>query len=195
MKFKRFLFRGAVLAICICAAFTASTAHCDEPRLPDQPKDYAAIVRPQLPPGWHCSYDFSTLVISHDEQVTYLNKIGLPNGKHNDEFFKENGFQGPYLIVMKFVSRLSEADQRALVDRRKQAVDEAGKGRKHEKYTGMDVYQQHFVPEYFNARFSIDLQTSDSWPLEIVSPADFMKQRDAIMKLLLINLRKYPTRR
>ncbi len=113
MAFKRFAIRGAVLAICICAAFAASTAHCDEPRLPDQPKDYAAIVRPQLPPGWHCSYDFSTLVISHDVQVTYLNTIGLPSGEHNDEYFKEYGFQGPYLIVMKFVSRLSEADQRA----------------------------------------------------------------------------------
>ncbi len=58
----------------------------------------------------------------------------------------------------------------------------------------MDVYEQHFVPEYFNGRFSVDLHTSDSWPLKIVSPTDFMKQRDAIMKLLLINLQKYPTR-
>ena len=82
--------------------------------MPDQPIDYATIVRPQLPPGWRCTYDFSRLVISYDEQVTYLNKLGLPFGEHNDEFFKKHGVQGPYLIVMKFVSRLNEADQRAL---------------------------------------------------------------------------------
>jgi hypothetical protein len=195
MAFGRSAFRRALLAIFICAALVAGTAHCEEPPLPDQPKDYAAIVRPQLPPGWHCSYDFSTLVIAHDEQVTYLNKIGLPGGKRNDAFFKEYGVGAPYLIVMKFVSRLSEADQRALVDRRNQAVDDARKGREHEKYTGADVYEQHFVPKYFNDRFSIDVQMSDSWPLELVSPADVVKQRDAILKLLQANLRKYPVRR
>jgi hypothetical protein len=95
---------------------------------------------------------------------------------------------------MKFVSRLNEADQRALVDRRRQAVDEARKGRERTKDTGSDVYDRYFVPEYFNHRFSIDLQTSDSWPLELVAPADVVKQRDSILKLLHANLHKYPTR-
>jgi hypothetical protein len=160
--------------------------------LPDQPKDYATIIRPQLPPGWHCTYDFSTLVISHDEDVTHLNILGLPIGERNEEFFKKHGVKGPYLLVMKFVSRLNEADQRALADRRRQAVEESRKGRDDEKYTGADVYYQHFVPEYFNHRFSIDLQTSDSWPLQLVAPAEVVKQRDAILKLLHSNLQKYP---
>jgi hypothetical protein len=187
--------RAAVSAICFCAVLDASMALCDESRLPDQPEDYAAIVRPQLPPGWHCTYDFRTLVISHDDQVTFLNTIGLPSAERNDEFFKKHGVQGPYLIVMKFVSRLSAADQRALADRRRQAVEEARTGREREKYTGSDVYERHFVPEYFNHRFSIDLHTSDRWPLKLVAPADVVKQRDAIMKLLQANLQKYPTAR
>jgi len=147
-----------------------------------------------LPPGWHCSYDFQTLVISFDEQVTFLNKLGLPAVDRNEKFFREFGVQGPYLIVMKFVSRLSEADQGALVDRRKQAVGEARRGREREKYTGGDVYERYFVPEYFNGGFSIDLQTSDAWPLELVAPAAVVNQRDAILKLLHANLQKYPAR-
>ena len=82
-----------------------------------------------------------------------------------------------------------------LADRRRQAVDEARTGREHEKYTGSDVYERHFVPEYFNHRFSIDLQASDSWPLKLVAPADAVKQRDAILKLLHANLQKYPATR
>jgi len=186
--------RVAASAIFFCAALTARPAFGDDSQSPNQPKDYAAIVRPQLPPGWHCAHDFRTLVISHDAQVTYLNKLGLPVGDRNDEFFKRHGFQGPYLIIMKFVSRLSEADQRARVDRRQQAVDEARRGREQEKYTGGDVYEQHFVPEYFNDGFSVDLQTSDTWPLELVAPSDVVKQRDAILKLLHANLQKYPAR-
>jgi hypothetical protein len=173
----------------------ANVALGEESRLPDQPKDYAAVVSPQLPPGWRCTYDFRTLVISCDEPATYLNKLGLPDGDRNDEFFKKHGFQGPYLIVLKFVARLSEADQRTLADRREKEVDDARKGREREKYTGGDVYERHFVPEYFNHRFSIDLQTSDFWPLEVVAPANVVKQRDAILKLLQANLQKYPTAR
>jgi hypothetical protein len=194
MIFNRFALSRTVSAICFCAVLEASVTLGDESRLPDQPKDYAAIIRPQLPPGWHCTYDFRTVVISYDEQVTYLNTLGLPFGEHNDEFFKKNGFQGPYLIVMKFISRLNEADQRALVDRRRQAVDEARTGREREKYTGSDVYERHFVPQYFNNRFSIDLQTSDFWPLKLVAPADAVKHRDTILKLLEANLQKYPAR-
>lgn len=192
MRFSQFALSGVVSAICFFAVLEARAALGDEPRLPDQPPDYAAIVRPKLPAGWHCTYDFRTLVISHDDDVTYLNTLGLPAGEHNDEFFKEYGIQGPYLIVMKFVSRLNEADQRALADRRRQAMDEARTGRDREKYTESDVYERHFVPEYFNHRFSIDLQMSDSWPLKMVAPADVVKQRDAILELLQANLKKYP---
>jgi hypothetical protein len=192
MAFDRFVFTGADCAICLCIVLQASAGYGDESSLPDQPQDYAAIIRPQLPLGWRCTYDFRTLVISYDEQATFLNTLGLPFGEHTDEFYKKYGFHGSYLIVMKFVSRLSEEDQRALANRRRQAVDEARIGREREKYTGSDVYERHFVPEYFNNRFSIDLQTSDFWPLKLVAPADAVKQRDAILKLLQANLQKYP---
>jgi hypothetical protein len=136
--------RAAVSVICCCAALGASAAFSEDPHLPDMPKNYAAIVRPKLPSGWHCTYDFQTLVISHDDEVTFLNTLGLPSTKRDEKMFKEFGFQGPYLIVIKFVSRLSEAEQRALADHRRQAVKEAVKGREREKYTGKDVYERHF---------------------------------------------------
>jgi hypothetical protein len=180
-----------VVLICICAVLSANGALDEEPQLPDQPKDYAALLRPQLPPGWHCTYDFKTLVISHDEPVTYLNMLGLPAAPGGVDL-KRFGIQGPYLITLKFISRLSDADQRALADRRRQAVDEARKGREHEKYTGADVYERHFVPEYFNRRFSVDLRTSDLSPLKLVAPAEVVKQRDDILRLLRANLQKYP---
>jgi hypothetical protein len=195
MTFNHLALSGAVSAICIWAVLETGMAPGDESRLPVQPKDYAAMIRPELPAGWHCTYDFQTLIISHDEEVTFLNTLALPSGERNDEFFKEYGVQGPYLIVMKFVSRLDEADQRALADRRRQAVDEARKGREREKYTGRDVYERHFVPEYYNHRFSIELHKSDSWPLKLVAPADVVKQRDAILTLLQAKLQKYPDAR
>jgi len=164
----------------------------DDRQLPDEPKDYAQMIRPQLPPGWRCTYDFRTLVISYDQEVTFLNGLGLPSGERNDAFFREHGVQGPYLVIMKFVSRLTEPDQRALADGRRQAMKQARKGREHEKHTGGDVYSQHFVPEYSNHRFSIDLQTSDSGPLELVAPANVVGQRDEVVQLLQTNLRKYP---
>jgi hypothetical protein len=194
MTFNYFAFKLALSAISLCAVLEVRAAFSDESRLPHRPKDFAAMVRRQLPVGWHCTYDFRTVVISHDEQVTYLNMLGLPGNEHNDEFYKEYGVQGPYLIVMKFVLRLSEAEQRALSDSRRQAVDKARIGRKpEEKYTGSDVYERHFVPEYFNDGFSIDMQTSDSWPLRLVAPADVVEQRDAILKLLQAKLKRYPT--
>lgn len=184
--------RVVIWAFCFCAIFEPDLSIGDEPILSGVPKDYAQILLPQLPPGWRCTYDFRTVVISYDEQVTFLNRLGKPPVERDDAFFKKFGVQGPYLIVMKFVSRLSEPDQRALADRRRQAVDAARKGREREKYTGGDVYSQHFVPKYFNDRFSIDLQASDSWPLELVAPADVVKQRDAIIKLLHANMHAYP---
>jgi hypothetical protein len=93
---------------------------------------------------------------------------------------------------------LSEADQRALANRRRQAVDEAldaAREARKQKYTGDDVYERHFVPEYFNDRFSIDLKKSDSGPLKLVAPAEVVKQRDAIHTLLRANLREYPALR
>ena len=184
--------RVIILAICFCAVFKPDASISDEPQLPGVPKDYAQILLPQLPPGWRCSYDFRTLVISHDEHVSFFSRLGVRTLESNDAKNERFGVHAPYLIVMKFVSRLSEPDQLALVERRRQAVNAARKGREREKYTGADVYSQHFVPKYFNDRFSIDLQTSDSWPLELIEPKAVVKQRDAILKLLHANLHAYP---
>lgn len=190
------MLRGILLAICFSAIAKVDVTLGAEPplldQLPDQAKDYANVLRPQLPPGWRCTYDFRTLVISDDEQVTFLNRIGLPPGKRDDAYLEEFGVKGPYLIVLKFVPRLSEADQRALADRRRQAVEAARKAHAGEKYSGEDDYSQHFVPEWFNYRFSIDLQTSEVGPLTLEAPGDVVKQRDAIERLVHANLRAYP---
>lgn len=186
------MLRSVIYTLILVTTFQITATCGDNRQLPESPIDYARVMRPQLPPGWRCTYDDRTLVISHEDDVTFLNQLGLPDCERNEEFVNRYGVKSPYLIVMTFVSRLSETDQRALVDRRRKAVEQARKGREHEKYTGADVYSQHLVPEYFNRRFSIDLRTSDYWPLELVAPAEVVNQRDTILRLLKANVRKYP---
>ena len=188
------MLRCFLCVLSILTAFQADSIRGDERQLPDQPVDYARLIRPQLPPGWNCTYDFRTLVISYENDVTFLSDLSLPGDERNEAFFKKYGQQGPYLIVLTFISRLTDIDQRELVERRQQAVKQARKGREHEKYTASDIYERHFVPEYFNERFSIDLRKSDFWPLDLVAPAEAVSQRDRIMKLLQANLHKYPTK-
>lgn len=163
-----------------------------EPQHPDQPKDYAAIVGPKLPPGWRCTHDFSTLIIAHDEPVTLLNRLGLPGHLKGEALFKEFGIQSSFLFVMKFVPRLSHEEQKALFDARKKATHDSVIASGGGKNTGGHAYRKWFVPAYYNHRFSINLDTTDSWPLELVSPADVVQERKAILDLLESLMEKYP---
>ena len=187
---------ATLFAIFLINLISQKAAQGDESKLPVLPEEYAALINQKLPKGWICTYDTQTVVIIHAEPVTLLNTLSLPGGERNEQFYQEYGRKMPYLIVMKFVARFSDQEQQELAARRQQALDadikkEREKGRG--KYTGKDVYSQFFVPEYNNIRFSIDLQTSETWPLKIVSPANAVTESDEILKLLHANLKKYPT--
>ena len=169
-----------IVPITILALLTA-TGFAQE-NIPIYPSEIAALLKTELPEGWHCSADNNGIVIIRDEQVTLLNLISLPPGGW-DELANQRGTRTDYMITLAFRPRLSnkQIDELKVLQKKAVSAVRPDDDLKHSR-TIMES-EKYLIPNYYNSRFSIYLTRTDDGATKIF-PESAENERDAILSIL-----------
>lgn len=170
-----------------------SAADAQQPALPTLPTDVVTALKPSIPSGWTVKSDFSSIIISRDQQVTLLNPISLP-AMPKDDILRQFGQKTDYHIVLVFKERMSDQQYADLKQQRDAAIQKIsddpmidGKS----KYGMLNKENdRYWLPTYFNDRFSIYQQRTDSPPLQVY-PTSAAEERSRILDSLSKLMKKY----
>lgn len=171
----------------------APGADAGEPSTPTFPAEIVTALRPSIPSGWTVKSDPRSIVIRREQQVTLLNPISLP-AMETDDLLREFGLKSDYHIVLVFKERMSDQQYAELKTRRDAAIKTIDDDPRIDGKTKFGMLnreqQKHWLPTYFNSRYSIYLHRSDSPPLKVY-PLSAAEERNRILESLSQLMKEY----
>lgn len=162
-------------------------------------QEFVAAITPRLPKGWKITFNDQRVKLMREKTVWILPLFGMParsSDETDEEYLRRNGYQSTLDIHVRFVSRLTEEEYRALA---KQLA--AGPPKPIKPLRGREVldhgYQhadRHKLPKYLTDTHSLFEMTLPGSPEYTVKDDAAIEELKQVRKQLSLVVQPYDIR-